>query len=575
MRRDHFTLNWRSGRQSSMNAHRRWKEALAHLGDDILVLDGGTGTEIEKEAGLEAMDQKGWSCMCNLRNPQSVKKVHRRYLDAGSDILIANTYATNPNVMRAAGFSDEEQAQTTLAGVRLAREVINEFPSKKPGFPLLAGSLSCHPPNMPKGEEFCAGTWPDREQEIANCRRQAELLRDGGVDLIFLEMVWDLEHGERAVEAACSVDLPVFVAVCVPLPMKGPHTEEALRKLTVPGNEIILGGAGGTTITQAATQFLRHKNVVGINVHHTPLPFVEATLTAVREAMHKVGKNDLMLGVYPDHGTFKNPHWEELDLSPSEFIEHVKRWTQLTGCQLIGGCCGIGPNIIQLIADNKPTLRRSLSLYRSSPRTRPPPGSLPVRISPLKMLFMCLMVVFTCAQMGHLETIHTVPEQYVVPLPSEIDSIPRPRREIPRAGEGSRGRFRGIDCGNDWARSWFKVINFAGDGILKKQEVTKYMAEHPRLREKIARRTRLKQDRTIADLMRPTNGTITFANFKEVWKHVGIRSDPCPTPFSRQPKKPRDKPRLHQDSGHKNNRSASFHPTKHQPSVVVPRIAPH
>ena len=553
MRRDQHGLYWRSRRPSnrSINAHHRWKEVIQQLGDDILVLDGGTGTEIEKEAGLQAMDTKGWSCRCNITHPECVKTVHRRYLEAGADILISNTYATNPNVMRAAGFTDEQQTETTLAGVRLAREVITEFVSKKPIAPLVAGSLSCHPPNMPAGEEFCSGTWPDPDQEIQNCRRQAELLRDGGVDLIFLEMIWDLEHGLRAVSAACSVGLPVFVAVCVPLPMSGPHTEDALRKLTVPGEEITLGGAGGTSVYTAAKAFLQHDNVVGINVHHTPLPFVKATLEAVRSAMKEVGKSDIILGVYPDHGTFKNPHWEALDLNPAKFIDHATIWTEHTGCQLIGGCCGIGADVISKIAENKTIFRDRIQQYRMKPNKNSVVfNSDKLRVSPLKMLFMCLMIVFTCTQMGHLESVRVQsPLHYETPLTTEIDSIPRPRREKPRPAE-ERGRFRGIDCGNEWARSWFRVINTAGDGVLKKHEVTRYMAEHPRLREKIARRARIKPDRTIADLMRPSgNGTITFINFKTVWKNVGIRSDPCPTLFpntkpQRPGKKPRDKDKL-------------------------------
>eukprot|EP01059_Diplonema_ambulator_P036373 TRINITY_DN9033_c0_g1_i2.p1 TRINITY_DN9033_c0_g1~~TRINITY_DN9033_c0_g1_i2.p1 ORF type:complete len:152 (+),score=18.52 TRINITY_DN9033_c0_g1_i2:49-504(+) len=94
---------------------------------DFVVIDGGTGTEIEKEAGLAAMNVDGWSCWCNVTHPEVVVKVHRKYLEAGADIIIANTYATNPNVMLGAGFTPEQQRLSTITGVELAKQAVREY----------------------------------------------------------------------------------------------------------------------------------------------------------------------------------------------------------------------------------------------------------------------------------------------------------------------------------------------------------------------------------------------------------------------------------------------------------------
>lgn len=70
---------------------------------EILILDGATGTEIEKHGGK--MDEKGWSCVAQFFVPDIVRKVHLSYLQNGSNLIIANTYATNANVTGPAGYS--------------------------------------------------------------------------------------------------------------------------------------------------------------------------------------------------------------------------------------------------------------------------------------------------------------------------------------------------------------------------------------------------------------------------------------------------------------------------------------
>ena len=61
---------------------------------ELVVIDGGTGTEIQRRGG--AMDDATWCAEANLQQPDLVRGVHRAYLEAGAELIIANTFATSP-----------------------------------------------------------------------------------------------------------------------------------------------------------------------------------------------------------------------------------------------------------------------------------------------------------------------------------------------------------------------------------------------------------------------------------------------------------------------------------------------
>ena len=87
---------------------------------ELVVIDGGTGTEIQRRGG--AMDDATWCAEANLQRPDLVREVHRAYLEAGAELIIANTFATSPLLFATLG-RDDEVATIDRAAVRLAREV--------------------------------------------------------------------------------------------------------------------------------------------------------------------------------------------------------------------------------------------------------------------------------------------------------------------------------------------------------------------------------------------------------------------------------------------------------------------
>ena len=96
------------------DAWQAWTDLERTLGQGrLLIIDGATGTQVEKKGG--AMNQHGWSCAAQLFVPDLVQEVHQDYIHAGADIVIANTYATNRNVMAGAGLAERTEEAITTA----------------------------------------------------------------------------------------------------------------------------------------------------------------------------------------------------------------------------------------------------------------------------------------------------------------------------------------------------------------------------------------------------------------------------------------------------------------------------
>ena len=194
----------------------------------------------------------------------------------------------------------------------------------------IAGSLSAMPPG------FDRSAYPAPEQEIDNYREVIEILRLAGVDIIALEMLEDTEHAPRAMQAATEADLPVWLGVsCRRDPSSG--------KLVSFSGEVI-------ALEKILTALLPYKPAV-VNLMHSEI-------TTISDAMRMVAAvHDGPIGVYPESGYFTHPNWNFVDIIPPEdLVEEARRWVK-EGAQILGGCCGTGPEHIRALRDVLPTLR--------------------------------------------------------------------------------------------------------------------------------------------------------------------------------------------------------------------------
>lgn len=164
--------------------------------NDLIIIDGGTGTEMEKRGAR--MEDKGWSASCTLTAPDLLRVIHEDYIRAGAEVIITNTFATAKYVMENCGLGEQFEA-INAAACRIAREA-RDNAADRPVY--IAGSMST------------VTFWTEKPEAAVlehNFTRQAEILAEGGVDFFMLEMMHDIWDTRIALEAGLRTDLPVLV----------------------------------------------------------------------------------------------------------------------------------------------------------------------------------------------------------------------------------------------------------------------------------------------------------------------------------------------------------------------------
>jgi S-methylmethionine-dependent homocysteine/selenocysteine methylase len=290
--------------------------------DEVVLLDGATGTELERRG--VPMVEGAWCGLANFTHPEVVRQVHEDYVRLGCEVVIANTFASSRHMLEPAGYG-ERAAEGYRIAVRLAKEAVARASGGRPV--AVAGSLATARP-VPAGTDRAVeppGLTPERE--ATNYREAAEALAAAGADLILLEMITDIERGERAFAAARATGLPVWVGLSA---RSGP--EGRLASFRDPGTsfeDLVAHWAG--------------RPVQALGVMHTSMPDADLALPILRR--HWAGP----LLVYPEQGWFEAPHWQFQELDPEALADAAGRWIG-QGARIVGGCCGIGPGHIAALA---------------------------------------------------------------------------------------------------------------------------------------------------------------------------------------------------------------------------------
>jgi S-methylmethionine-dependent homocysteine/selenocysteine methylase/SAM-dependent methyltransferase len=290
-------------------------EALLNAGEPV-ILDGGNATELERELAGELRDSdRGlWGTGALYRAPYAVLDVHRRYIEAGADVISTNTWAILAAAELEAGGLTSRSGLThwldaARLGISLVRQALHE--STGPGVGVIAFSVN--------GDV-------SSEERLASLRLLVRVLQEEPPDLLLLETMSlirdDLTY--RAVEAALEAGLPVWLSfrrcrygVCG---VYGQHW----------------GGPEGDLFGRAARRF-EEMGVSALLVNCLPTDHVPGMLPWLRDF------TDLPLGVYPNLGYFSDWGWRFDDRTgPTEYADLAARWRD-EGAQIVGGCCGTSP----------------------------------------------------------------------------------------------------------------------------------------------------------------------------------------------------------------------------------------
>mgnify|MGYP001167901412 FL=1 len=286
-------------------------------GDGLpIIIDGGMGTELEK-SGVP-MDGKVWSARAMLSHPEMVRGVHERYIQAGAEAIITNTFSCARHMLEPGGLGREVR-NINLKAVELAREARNTA-AKSPV--ALVGSI-CewahdeHP------------TWNSPEVVGRAAAEQAEILAEAGVDILAVEMCERVELSDAVIEAVMSIGLPVWLGVSA----RRHRDQDHLSAFGYPERDF-------EELARAISKF----SVDLISVMHTPVSDVPGAIEVVRNYWKGP------VGVYPESGEFMMPNWDFVDvIEPSALAENAVTWAE-DGIRLIGGCCGLGPAHIEAVS---------------------------------------------------------------------------------------------------------------------------------------------------------------------------------------------------------------------------------
>jgi len=274
-----------------------------------VILDGGMGTELMKHGFSQGECPEKW----NIEKPDVLKSIHRSYFEAGSDVVLTNSFGGSKLKLSSYGLDEQCYELNRQAGL-LAEAV-------KPDGKFVAGSMG------PTGK-FLEPQGEHTEDEFVDAYgMQAKGLSDGHVDFILIETQYDLKEALCALKAARkNASCPVFVTMTFETYPRG--------FFTMMGNSVV-----------QCVKSLEEENV----------PVIGANCTLDSKDMAELIKSmraSTSLPLIAQANAGKATLTSEGEVSYSQGIKnYVKFVPQIidNGAGIIGGCCGTDPGYIRSI----------------------------------------------------------------------------------------------------------------------------------------------------------------------------------------------------------------------------------
>ena len=306
----------------------------------VLVLDGAMGTMIQKlnfdesdYRGERFKDYdillKGNNDLLSITQPEAILDIHKAYLKAGADIIMTNTFSSTPIAM--ADYKMESLVyDLNFESAQLAKKAVLEYDSKeKPRF--IAGSIG--PTNKTASMSPDVNNPGFREVHfddlVVSYFEQISALVEGGVDILFVETVFDTLNAKAALFAIENYN--ENNSVNVPTMLSGTLTDASGRTLS------------GQTL-EAFINSVSHINLLSIGLNCS---FGAAGLFPYIKKMSLT--TDLPISVHPNAGLPNE--FGEYDQSSRQMQNLIKDFLKNRLVNIIGGSCGTTPDHISLISE--------------------------------------------------------------------------------------------------------------------------------------------------------------------------------------------------------------------------------
>ena len=283
------------------------------LRERILVLDGAMGTMLQQE-NLTAADfggahLEGCNENLNITRPDVVLGIHRKYLEAGADIIETNTFGSTPLVLAEYGLGDRAR-EISRRAAELASQAVREFSKgSKPRF--VAGSMG------PTTKAISVTGGVTFSQLHKNYLEQARGLIEGGADLLLLETCQDT----RNIKAGILAIQDLSHEIGAPIPLMISATIEAMGTM--------LAGQG----IEALWASLDHVELLSLGLNCATGP--EFMTDHIRTLQSLTSR---YVSCYPNAGL---PNEEgRYGETPTSLTEQLERFVDRGWLNIVGGCCG-------------------------------------------------------------------------------------------------------------------------------------------------------------------------------------------------------------------------------------------
>ncbi|MBI2719632.1 MAG: betaine--homocysteine S-methyltransferase [Rhizobiales bacterium] len=303
-----------------------------------LLADGATGTNYF-QMGLESGDAPE---MWNFEHPERVRELHREFIAAGADIVLTNSFGGNRHRLKLHNAQDRVRELNMAAAKNARRE------ADSAGRPVyVGGSMG------PTGEIFEPVGTLSHDEGVAAFAEQAAALKEGGVDVLWIETMSSEEELRAAVEGASKAGLPIVTTMSFDT-----------NGRTMMG---ITPKAFGALTASLATQPV----AIGANcgVGASELVATVLGITEARPDAAVVAKGNCGIPQYVDG----HIHYT----GTPDLMADYARIALDAGARIIGGCCGTSPE--HLVA-----MRQSLEGY--SRGDRPSVALIEQRLGPVSEL---------------------------------------------------------------------------------------------------------------------------------------------------------------------------------------------
>jgi len=271
-----------------------------------VLTDGAWGTQLQQQGLPVGACPDAW----NLTEPEKVERVARAYVEAGSRIVLTNTFGANRFVLARHGLG-EKVAEINRLGVAISRRAVGDRA-------LVFASIG------PSGVMLMTGQTGEDQLQAAFAQ-QAEAMADAGADGIVIETMADPAEAKLAVAAARATGLAVVACMVFD---SGANKDRTMM---------------GTTVEQAAEQLTAAGvDVIGSNCGQGIAGFVEICrrLKAATDRPIWIKPNAGLPEVVDDRTVYRQ--------TPAEFAAYVPALIE-AGASFLGGCCGTTPEFITAI----------------------------------------------------------------------------------------------------------------------------------------------------------------------------------------------------------------------------------